>query len=190
MTTLLDAYNDILKRAGDGYANYIDRARELFWRALAIIIQSGEYHPHETSEITTIEPTDYTVNDFPLECYQYANENILMIEYSLSAVNIHTHEIPEQHLPEAKHRIAMSAAAGISELLWCKTPKQILIAYDDTDGSVTYRKITVEVKRISVPPETMTSAAETSNITGIIAITLASRAVEMATQLIMQELRG
>lgn len=191
MTTLLDAYNDILKRAGEGYANYLDRAREMFWRAVGSIIQSGEYQPHEAVNITTTTRSTVPASAFPLQYFGYVGEIVFSSEYNLHSQDANTSKVDPAHMQEiARHRIAMSKMAGINEVIWAEFPTEIRIVYDEDGYAVTTGNLIVEARRISISPAYITNSKDNENIDVTISITLAARAIELATQMIIQEMRG
>lgn len=191
MTTLLDAYNDILKRAGEGYSNYLDRARELFWRAVGSIIQSGEYQPHEVANIITVSAMEHAISTFPVPCYVYPDDIVFVVDYTLHGNDVNTSKTEIQDMKEiARHRIAMSKMAGINEVIWAQAPTEIRIAYDSGNETVANGNLIVETRRISISPAYITNSKDNENIDETISSTLAARAIEIATQMITQELRG
>lgn len=191
MTTLLDAYNDILKRAGEGYSNYLDRARELFWRAVGSIIQSGEYQPHEVINISKSEIIEYAVSAFPLAIYEYQEELVFTVDYNLQSETLSTSKVTPLEMEEiARHRIAMSKMAGINEVIWAQAPTDIRIAYDRGNETIANGNLIVEARRISISPAYITNSKDNENIDETISSTLAARAIELATQMIIQEMRG
>lgn len=191
MITLLDAYKDILHRAGEGYANYLDRARELFWRAVGSIIQSGEYQPNEVTRITTISRNNVPVSVFPLGHVTIPGEVVFTIDRKLSSSSFNTSKADPAHMEEiARHRIAMSKMAGINEVIWAEFPTEIRIAYDLDSYDVSEGTLILEAKRIAIATSYLTQSKDTDPISDLIEHTLAARAIELATQMIIQEMRG
>lgn len=191
MITLLDAYNDILKRAGEGYANYLDRAREMFWRAVGTIIQNGEYQAHEVVKISSIMRSTVPVSAFPMQYFDYEGEIVFSSEYDLHSEDANTSKAEPLHMQEiARHRIAMSKMAGINEVIWAEFPTEIRIAYDEDGYAVSTGNLIVDAKRISIGANYLTQAKDAEPISNLIEHSLAARAIELATQMIIQEMRG
>lgn len=191
MITLGNAYQDILHRAGEGYSNYLDRARELFWRAVGSIIQSGEYQPHEVINISKSEIIEYAVSAFPLAIYEYQEEVVFTVDYNLQSETLSTSKVTPLEMEEiARHRIEMSKLSGIDIILWAQHPSDIRIAYDSGNETIANGNLIVEARRISISPAYITNGKDNENIDETISITLAARAIELATQMIIQEMRG
>jgi hypothetical protein len=49
--TLSEVYTEILTRAGEGYDAYLDRATEMFWKAVSVILNSGEFQQEEIRKL-------------------------------------------------------------------------------------------------------------------------------------------
>lgn len=62
--TFLEIYNEILKRSGEGYDAYLDRAEEMFWKAVSTIIRSGEYTDTEIRNLSRRYTKELSKDDF------------------------------------------------------------------------------------------------------------------------------
>ena len=192
--TMGDVYLDILQRAGEGYANYIDRSRELFWRALTSIIKSGQFSQQETEGITTLAEaeTGLLAYAFSVDNWNFT-DTILHIVVQLAPGEpndvVYTYVTPEA-FPSAPHKVLMMSLAGITEVLWTMEYPDIKIAYDtdneDLDDATCWTKATI----YGVPAAAMTDAQDHITADTYIGYSLLIRTIEEATKLIIQELRG
>ena len=192
--TMGDVYLDILQRAGEGYANYLDRAREMFWRALTSIIKSGQFSQQETEGITTLAETETGLTDyaFSVDDWNYTGTILhIIVQLAPNDPNnvIYTYVTPES-FPLAPHKVLLLSIAGIIEVLWTVEYPIIKIAYDaenlDLSDATCWTKATI----YGVPAAAMTDTQDHITADTYIGYSLLIRAIEEATKLIIQELRG
>ncbi|MDD2297597.1 MAG: hypothetical protein PHX79_07255 [Sphaerochaetaceae bacterium] len=193
ISTLGSAYQDILHRAGEGYAAYVDRARELFWRALATIVQSGEYSQTEVSNMLAIRSDSVSISSFPYSITVPPGVFQLSAEIFLSsAPGVHFSKVtnPAAMDDMSQYVLRMGKGAGIKEIIWSQYPDRIEIRYDADNQDLS--DIDIEVKTISIEVDSLITGDGGDNqyISSVMAETLCFKAIEMATQLIVQELRG
>ena len=192
--TMGEVYLDILQRAGEGYANYLDRAREMFWRALTDIIKSGQFNQQEVAGITVLKETETELADyaFSVDDWRYADTILhIVVQLAPSEPNdiIYTYVTPEA-FPLAPHKVLLLSIAGIIEVLWTVEYPDIKIAYDtentDLDTATCMTKATI----YGVPAIAMAQEGDISQSSQYIGYSLLIRTIEEATKLIIQELRG
>lgn len=192
--TMGEVYLDILQRAGEGYANYLDRAREMFWRALTDIIKSGQFSQQEAEGITTLAEaeTELLAYTFNVDEWNYT-DTILHIVVQLAPHVpddiIYTYVTPES-FPLAPHKVLLLSIAGIIEVLWTAEYPRIKIAYDAENLDLYEATCLTKATIYGVPAAAMTDAQDHITADTYIGYSLLIRTIEEATKLIIQELRG
>jgi len=136
--TFAEVYTEIITRSGEGYDNYLDRAKEMFFKAISTILNSGEYDPTEvrlmssrfTKNIGSTNFTDgrYDINriwsdqavpDVTLSPF-YTHE-LFDARVELTPVapeNMRFSQVSIERLNSAHLISQLSIAAGIPELIW------------------------------------------------------------------------
>lgn len=188
-----DIYQDILNRAGEGYAAYTDRARAMFWRALASIVQKGEYAQHEVTSITTVNQAAYPLSSFPIPIYAPPNMLLLHTEHFLYVDHPRVHTTQTEHKlldTQTTYMIRMSRGMGTIEVVWAQTPTHIAVRYNRDIPGIAEAIATIKTIMIGIEPEYMHEDADTAEVKPVLHETLVYRAIEIATQMIIQELRG
>lgn len=192
MITLANAYNDILARAGEGYSAYYDRARALFWRALATIIASGEYQDYEVENISRRDSETVQANQYPIEKAAALSQLVFSATQSIRVIDpseVRCDRLNyDQYLSAADDMLSLCKTANVKQLIWTETPRDILLKYSlsSLESAVTI----IDTDIISVNPNVLTSSQDSSNIDTYISYSIAVRAIELATQMIIQEMRG
>lgn len=189
---LSDAYLDILKRAGDGYSDYLDRARELFWRSLGAIIMRGEFTGQEVTGISMHHETRVRLSEFPHTLNAY-NETYHVFNYYLTIDGdpgiVFTSVTTDMFLKASK-LLNLSQMSGLKEVLWTSEFPTIKIAYDLNDTTIDTSYANVHALVYGVGHNDITSANDNALSESYIAYSLLIRAIEGAVNAIKQELRG
>ena len=192
MTTLANAYNDILARAGEGYSAFYDRARALFWRALGSIIASGEHQDHEVDKISSRDSETVQADQYPISRAAALTQLVFKAIQTIRVTqppNVRCDKLNyDQFLSASDDMLYICKSAGVNQLLWTETPTEIHLKY--SADHLAQATTQVETDIVSVNPNVLTSSQDSSSIETYISYSLAVRAVELATQMIIQEMRG
>lgn len=187
-------YADILSRAGEGYSNYTTRAREIFWRAIATIMRSGEFTQDEAKGMYMKFSMVIPLMSFPFDIediatgYEVFN---LQVKLSPNSPNtaIYTQLSPADY-PGHARKTALLAMTDIPEVLWTYEQPNLKVAFDANNSLLTQGNCLVEALIHGVHPYVMTSTYDTIDSDTYMAYSLLIRAIEMSVTLLIQELRG
>ena len=62
--TFGEIYAEIILRAGEGYDAYLDRAKEMFWKVVASMIQAGDWNQEEIRDLENITRKQVRKSEF------------------------------------------------------------------------------------------------------------------------------
>lgn len=191
MIVLMDLYLNVLLRAGEGYAHYMDRARYCLWKAIDNIVKSGEYNDNDIAGITNYVNNNAYIGKSPLlvlpKPYEMEMDKSAIISTQDASIGIIRYNHAD-YIKYGNSNIAMSDESRIKTIVWTDYNGKIYAMASEAVNS--NQKIDIAIKTIGISNITLLGQNEADPISDYISGGLAMRAVEMATQLIIQELRG
>lgn len=193
-------YAEIVKRAGEGYDAYLDRAAEMFWKAVSGIIQSGEYDEKEIRKLdhrnsVSLSKSSFTNNKYSLAAWFGANSgpfrDYKIFDYKVvlaptAPENCRFVEVGINELRQKNSLNLLNAATGIPEVIWAFSYPEILITADTQDFTCVLSVATHAIARAAITNADGTFN-EGTNSDDYFSYGFLVRAIELATQYLKTE---
>lgn len=192
--TFDEVYTEITKRAGQGYANYTDRAHAAFWKAVGDIIRSQDYQPEELRLASKREQAEaYLAIEFPYNLSNHeaiATDHVFSIQVELvpgCPENVHYTKLDERILHRAAYMKPLSAG-GIKEVFYTLKYPHVIVTYNQGDSVLATAWTYVTITWAGVPRALVESTTQNNTDAGdYFTQQLVDRAIETAVKLMSQE---
>ncbi len=194
--TFTEIYSEIVLRAGEGYDAYSDRAKEMFWKAVATIIQQGQFTDTEIRNLKTRYCVNIGSNEFTDNAYDivedwfggtansplYTSEifDYKMVLTPIEPENARYTEVPMDKLGAKNPLNLLNSTMGIPEIIYAFDYPDLRISNDTEDF-----QCLATLSTYSIPHSIKDN--DTTNADGYFNYGFLVRAMEMAAQLLKTE---
>lgn len=200
--TFAQIYAEIIKRAGEGYDNYLDRAEACFWKAVTQIIDNGDFTDTEIRLMSTRFTKVISKSDFSGGLYNilriwndvlnpnpslspFYDRDVFKYSVQLTPISpeymrftqVNPNKVKDGHILSA-----MTAITGIKELIWGFDYPQLMI---NTLTDIGDYRVMINLSTYSIPKTAKSNSATDADAYMNYSFTV--RAIELATQILKSE---
>lgn len=154
--TFTEIYTEITKRIGQGYANYADRAKSAFWKAVGQLIRAGTFTQDDIRGLAkSLRNEAYLSVEFP---FSIQNVQPISADHVWDAkvhltpgapANIHYTRM-EERIAHRGNYLSPLDAGGVMNVFYHVEYPQINVQYDVTDASLASAWCYVQVNWIGI----------------------------------------
>lgn len=198
--TFGEIYSEIILRAGEGYDAYLDRAKEMFWKAVSTLINKGEFTVEEVRRLerrnsVTLDKSAFTNNKYSLFEWFGTNDGpfhdneVFSYRVWMTPIepdNCRFTEVPYDRLLAKNPLNLLNEITGIPEVIYSFSYPDLLISPDTEEFSCMVNVATYSIPRTEITHSDGTTNTDTDSDRWFNYGFLV-RAIELAAELLKTE---